>query len=382
MPFDPEACTFLIPGPVAMHPRVLRAMGKPVMSHRSAEFQKLLAGFKEDLKKLFQTRGDVAVLTGSGTAGMESAVAATVRKGDKVVALDNGKFGNRFVSLGKLYGDVTAVTAPWGQPFDLAQLERTLAQVKPKVVAFCLNETSAGMLNEGKQIVSLAKQHGATVLMDAITAVGGLPVPTDEWGVDLTIVGSQKCIAGPTGLAFVGVHPEARSKLVKGQSYYLDLVKHLDKIAENETPYTPAVPLFGACAEAVKMVHEEGLENRIQRHAKLAEASQKAARALGLELYPDPRHSSPTCTAIRYPAGIGDKEVRAVMKDKFGVLVAGGQEPEAKGKIFRIGHMGNVGFRELASCFTALEGALAKTSFKFQRGAAVSAAAEVAGNVG
>jgi aspartate aminotransferase-like enzyme len=378
MPFDPEECTFLIPGPVAMHPRVLRALGKPVLSHRSGEFQKLLASFKDDLKKLFQTKGDVAVLTGSGTAGMEAAVACSVRKGDKVVALDNGKFGNRFASLSKMYGDATVVTAPWGQPFDLAALERTLAQAKPKAVAFVLNETSAGMLNEGKEICRLAKQHGATIIMDAITAVGGMHVPIDEWGVDFTIVGSQKCIAGPTGLAFVSVSPEARSRLIKGQSYYLDLQKHLDKLVENETPYTPAVPLFLACAEAVKMVHEEGLENRIKRHAKLAEASQKAARALGLELYPDPKHSSPTCTAIRYPPGIGDKEIRTVMKDKFGVIVAGGQEPEAKGKILRIGHMGNVSFRELASCFMALEGALAKTSFKFHRGAAVSAVAEVA----
>ena len=191
-------------------------------------------------------------------------------------------------------------------------------------------------------------------------------------------MGSQKCIAGPTGLAFVAVHPEARAKLLKGQAYYLDLVKHLDKIAENETPYTPAVPLFVACAEAVRMVHEEGLDNRVRRHARLAEASRQAAAALGLELYPDARHSSPTCTALRYPAGVGDKEVRGVMKDKFGVVVAGGQEPEAKGKIFRIGHMGNVTFRELGACFGALEGALARTNFKFEKGAAVGAVADAA----
>ncbi|MBW3583089.1 MAG: alanine--glyoxylate aminotransferase family protein [Euryarchaeota archaeon] len=369
---DLEDVTFLLPGPVKLHPRVLRALSLPSMPHRSPEFTAALGHLTEGLKEVFGTFQDVTVLSGSGTAGMEAAVGSLVKKGDRVVALSNGKFGERMADISALHGDAVRVTAPWGQGFDLGEVERALKGGETKALTFVLNETSTGVMNQGKEIAWLAREHGALVIMDAVTAVGSVPVPVDEWGVDVCIVGSQKCLAAPPGLAFLSVSEEAYSRLHRF-SYYLDLKKHIDKTRAGSTPFTPAVPLYLAATEAIRIALEEGLDARYERTRRMADATRAAATALGLELYAAEDVRSDTVTAIRYPdVPDAEKAIRGRMKDAHGVLVAGGQD-EVKGRIFRIGHMANARPEELAGCFHALESCLIEAGHDFVPGAGTGA---------
>lgn len=373
---DLEDVTFLLPGPVKLHPRVLRALGRPSMPHRSPEFTAALEGFHADLKTVFHTVHDVTVMSGSGTAGMEAAVAGLVAPGERVVALENGKFGERLADIASMHGEAVRIQAPWGEGFDLDTVKAALEEAPTKALVFVLNETSTGVMNQGKELAWLAREHGALVIMDGVTAVGSVPVPVDEWGVDVCIVGSQKCLAGPPGLAYLSVSEDAYEKL-RRFSYYLDVKKHVDKSRAGSTPFTPAVPLYLAAAEAVRMALEEGLDARFSRTRRMAEATRAAAEALGLTLYAKPEVRSDTVTAIRYPDGIDDAEtkIRGRMKSHHDVLVAGGQA-EAKGKIFRIGHMANARPEELMGAIYALEACLAKAGHAFDAGAGMRAAAE------
>jgi aspartate aminotransferase-like enzyme len=373
VPFDPEDNLFLLPGPVKMHPQVLAAMAKPAASHRGPEFQQVVQQLEGSLKKILGAP-HVALMTGSGTAGMEAAVSNLVHWGDRAIGLDNGNFGSRMAKLVGRYAHDKAVTikSDWGQPVDLEALAAELEQGGTTAVAFTLNETSTGVMNQGKEIAALCRKHDALCIADTITATGAVPVPMTEWGLDVSIVGSQKCLGGPSGLAFVGVSKRAYERL-DSPSLYLDLKKHIDKQEkEQQTPFTPAVPLFPACLAGVEILLQEGLEARYKRVRRLADACRAAAEAAQLELAADPGHRSDTVTAIRYPKGIEDKAIRGVLRDRFNVVVGGGQDVW-KGKVFRIGHMGTVGWAELAAAWASIEGAFKAAGKPLPVGAAVSA---------
>jgi aspartate aminotransferase-like enzyme len=378
VPFDPEDNLFLLPGPVKMHPRVLAAMARPAAAHRGAEFsdtvQRLEAGLKEVIGA-----PHVALMTGSGTAGMEAAVSNLVHWGDRAVGLDNGNFGGRMAKLVKRYAmdKAVTVTSPWGQGVDLEALAAELETGQTKAVAFTLNETSTGVMNQGKDIAALCRKHDALCIADTITATGAVPVPMKEWGLDVSVVGSQKCLGGPSGLVFVGVSERAYERL-DSPTLYLDVKKHVEKQEkERQTPFTPAVPLFHACLEGLDLLKAEGLENRFKRTARLAKGCRAAAEAAGLDLAAEASVRSDTVTAIRYPAGVDDKQVRGVLKDRFSVIVGGGQEAW-KGKVFRIGHMGTVGWAELAACWAAVEACFSLTGKPLPKGAAVGALVDFA----
>ncbi|HLF16629.1 MAG TPA: aminotransferase class V-fold PLP-dependent enzyme, partial [Candidatus Thermoplasmatota archaeon] len=247
MPFDPEDNLFLLPGPVKMHPRVREAMARPAMGHRSPEFTEVNRRLFEGLRRLMGAK-HVAVLTGSGTAGMDAAVSNLVHWGDRAIGLDNGEFGARMAGLVERYAGPTAVrvTAPWGQGHDLAKLEDELQKGGVAAVAFTLNESSTGVMNQGGEIARLCRKHDALCIADTITATGSVPVPFEEWGLDVSIVGSQKCIGGPAGLAFVALSDRAAARL-DSPSLYLDLKRYVERAEkENQTPFTPAVPLHFA----------------------------------------------------------------------------------------------------------------------------------------
>ena len=373
---DLEDVVFLQPGPVKMHPRVLRAMSRPVLHHRTPEFKDEMTRLANGLKQVFQTKSDVVVLAGSGTAGMEAAVAGLVGKGDRVVAVDNGKFGERLGQIGSLHGECAVVKAPWGEAVAVDAVAAALEEAPTKALAFVYNETSTGVVNPGHELCKVAKKHGAFVIMDAITALGSVDVPVDAWGVDVCITGSQKCMAGPTGLALVSVSARAEAALRKW-SLYLDLGKHLKKIREGDSPYTPAVPLVLGMREAVDITLEEGLPARFARTRRLANATRASAEALKLPLYAKAGARSDTVTAIGYPAGMADadKRIRNRLKDVHRVHVAGGQDA-TKGKGFRIGHMGNVTPGEIVAYVHALEECLAAAGHGFQHGAGVAAASD------
>ena len=363
---------FLLPGPVKMHPRVIEAMAVPAMNHRGPEFKEVLAEIRTLTQYAFATHGRVAVLSGSGTAGLEAAVSGLLRKGDRVLNLVNGKFSERFHELCQVFATPTALTFDWGTAVDPASVAAAMDSQDYRAVTLCWNETSTGLTNPISEVAKIVKDHDALFLVDGITAVGGIENRMEAWGVDALVVGSQKCLAAPAGLSAVALSNRAYGALLSETSFYLNLKAHIDALAKEDTPFTPAVPLFLAFREALRMLREEGLEERIARTHKLAEAARAAFHALGLELYPDRRFASDTVTAIKYPAGIDDSKFRNLLREKHRTIVAGGQA-QLKGRIFRIGHMGSCSFDDLAAGFGAIEATLAILGHRVDEGSAVDA---------
>lgn len=364
---------FLLPGPVKIHPRILRAMVAPAIGHRSAEFKAILRQINKGLQYMFQTKERVCVMTASASAGMEAAVSNLVGPQDRIAVVVNGKFGERFADIAQRHcpKGTTLVTSPLGSPVDLAVLEDVLAKGGIKAVAAVLNESSAGVQNPGEKLAELCRKYDAFFIADGVTAVGGMEVPVDRWGVDICIVGSQKCLGAPPGLAYLSVSDAAYAEL-RSVSLYLDLKLHLDRWAEEETPFTPATHLFLATSAALDLLAEETLEKRIQRTARLAGAFRAGCATLGLSLLPDPAFASNTVTAVRNPPGVGEAQLRDPLRKEHGIVVAGGQG-DLKGKIFRVGHMGFVQPRELVALLGALEELLGRVPIPVPPGAALSA---------
>ncbi len=350
----------MIPGPVKLHERIINAMAKQMIGHRSAEFEEIFEFCLNSLKPLFGTKNsDIVIISGSGTAGMEAAI-ASFSNVKKITCIDNGKFGERFARIAKRYTDVDHVHFEWGESIELEKIEESLANGS-EAVAFVHNETSTGILNPAKEIAKIAKRYDALVIMDGITSVGGDFVDMDGWGIDVAIVGSQKCIGAPPGLAAVAINERAWQFYNDKAPFYLDLKAYVKKAKDNkQTPYTPAVPLFLAFAEALRIIEEEGLENRIRRHRMFSKAVRVWAEDAGLELFPrlnEYSSYSNTVTAIKMPNGVTDKELRGTLKKEYGITISGGQE-HLKGRIFRIGTMGNVTKRDVLATLAAIEDVL------------------------
>ncbi len=371
---DAPADVFLLPGPVKMDPRVLQAMATPAMNHRGPEFKAVLAEIRGLTRYMFGTSGEVAVLSGSGTAGLESAVSGLVRKEDRVLNLVNGKFSERFHELCQVFATPTALSFEWETAVDPGKVAAALDAGDYAAVTLCWNETSTGLTNPIAEIAKIVKARDAFLIVDGITAVAGLENRMDAWGIDALVMGSQKCLAAPPGLSAVALSKRAYESLHSETSFYTNLKAHVDALANEDTPYTPAVPLFLAFREALRMLKAEGLDNRIARTRRLAEAARDAVDALGLKLYPDRRYASNTVTAIRYPPGIDDAKFRKELRERYRTIVAGGQA-QLKGLIFRIGHMGVCSLEDLKAGFAAFEATLAAMGHKSVRGAAANAIA-------
>lgn len=370
MTFDPETTTFLIAGPVRIHPRVLRAMSMPSLNHRGDYFHGVVAEIRDLLPVLFGAKGHQLILTGSGTAGLEAVYSSLVPKEGRTLVLSNGNFGERTDQIVRRYSsNVTTVTAPWGQPFSTDSVNTELAKGDVRAVCVVHNETSVGMANDLAQIAPAIRRSGALFLVDGISAVAGIPMPIEDWGIDAVVAGSQKGLAAPAGLALVHLSDRAVAALHPG-SFYLDLAAHLKSLEKNDTPWTPAVPLFLALREALLLLREEGLDQRLRKTHQLAEATRAAIDALGLELFPDRRHASDTVTAVKNPSGMGDPEFRKVLEREYNILVQGGQGALA-GKIFRIGHMGIADWPDLLVTFAAIERILGKAGRITTTGAAL-----------
>ena len=374
MPFDPDNNTFLLAGPVKMHPRVLRVMSRPAVAHRDPSFQDVNRRIGERLKEVFQTASPVVTMAGSGTAGMDAAALSLLKKGEKAVAIANGKFGERFATLASTYGECTPIKAEWGQPVDLAKFEETVRTVKPKAVFLTHNESSVGFTHPLEKIAKIARDHGALVVADCITSIGGMDVPVDKWGVDVAIVGSQKCLGMPAGLVFVSANERAQAAMHKDNGYYLNLTRYVKKHAEHDTPFTPAIPLHLAAIEALDIIHDQGVQNRIAMIRKQADATRAAFEAMGLQLFVPQGYRSDTVTAVRYPQGVDDSKMRKWLKER-NVVIAGGQD-SAKGVIFRLGHMGTVSTEELFGGIAAVERALLANGASIKKGAFAEAFAQ------
>jgi aspartate aminotransferase-like enzyme len=372
----------MIPGPTPVPENVLLALAKHPIGHRSGEFSQIMAEVTANLKWLHQTENDVLMLTVSGTGAMEAGIINFFSPGDRVLVVHNGKFGERWAEVAKAFAlDLVEVTAPWGQPIDpsavKAALDADTAQaIKGVVVTH--SETSTGVINDLETIAKYIKAHGALSIIDAVTSLGASNVPIDAWGLDVVCSGSQKGFMIPPGLGFVTVSPKAWAayKVAKLPRYYMDLGKYSKGAAKNTTPFTPPVNLIFALQAALTMMKAEGLENIFARHLRHMHATRAAITAMGLALYAPEGHGSPAITAVA-PTTVDAEQIRSVMKKKFDIVLAGGQD-DLKGKIFRIGHLGFVCDRDILTALAALEATIAELGHGgFTPGAGVAAAAKV-----
>ena len=371
----------LAPGPVPVPPKILAAMSEPIIHHRAPAFVKVLEEVRGGLKFLFQTKNEVLILASSGTGAMEGAVTNTLCKGDASLVVRAGKFGERWAEICEAYGvKPICIDVPWGRAVDPKLIAQELEK-NPTIRAVFIqaSETSTGVMHPIREIAEIVKKYDNTLLIvDAISGIGVFDLPVDKWGLDVVVSGSQKAFMLPPGLAFVTLSDKALSFVEKSDipKYYFNFKKELKKLAkDNETNFTPAVSLIMGLRESLKMIKEDGLEKMFKRHARLADATRAAAKALGLELYA-PDSPSNAVTAIKAPAGIDGQKIVKILRDKHNITIAGGQS-EAKGKIFRIAHMGYLDAYDIIMVVSALEMTLKELGVSVEMGKGVKAAAEI-----
>ncbi len=365
----------MIPGPTPVPENVLLALAKHPIGHRSGEFIQIQADVTENLKWLFQTTNELLLLTASGTGTMEAGIINFFSPGDRVLVIHNGKFGERWVLVSKAFGlDVVEVTAPWGQPINPGDVQAALTADSGKAIKGVIvthSETSTGVINDLETINKHVQAHGALIIVDAVTSMGATNVPIDAWGLDVVCSGSQKGFMVPPGMGFVSVSAKAWEayKTAKIPKFYLDLGKY----RKDGAPFTPAVNLIFALQASLAMMKKEGLENIFARHHRHRDACRAAVQAMGLDLYAPDGHGSPAITAVSTTAA---EEIRKVMKKKYDIVLAGGQD-HLSGQVFRIGHLGFVCDRDILSAIAALEGTLAELGTGNSNGAGVAAAAKI-----
>jgi aspartate aminotransferase-like enzyme len=350
----------MIPGPTPVPDRVLAAIAKHPLGHRSADFSDILMEAIDGLKWFGDTQNEPLILASSGTGGMDGAIANTVNRGEKVLSLVCGVFGERFAKIAEAYGaDVTRLKAEYGSPIDPEAVREALAKdtkKEIKAVTVTHNETSTGVINDLKTIAKIVKDHGALILVDAVTSFGATPVPIDEWKLDIVVTGSQKALMLPPGLGFAFVSDDAWKAVEKSTQprFYFDFKKYLKSQKERTTPFTPNVSFILGLTESIKMMKEEGKENIFKRHVHLRDTLRKGVRELGLKTVVDDAHASPTITSIWPSESVDVPTIRKQLKERFRITVADGQE-ELKGKIFRMGHMGYVFEKDIGTALYALK---------------------------
>jgi aspartate aminotransferase-like enzyme len=368
----------MTPGPAPVPEDVLLELARPVIHHRSAEAKEVIVECASGLKEVFQTKNDVLILTASGTGAMEAAAVNTVPKGAKALVLNAGYFANRWAAICKAYGiNVVSLDTQWGEPVDPERVRRALGENPDTACVFgTLSETSTGTGHPVEEIGRIVAETPAVFAVDGISGVGAMECRTDEWGIDLLCVGSQKALMLPPGLAFVAVSPKAWKKIdaFEAPTFYFSLKAARKKMAEFDTPYTPAHTLILALRTALRRIKEEGIQNVWARHRVMSEACQAGVLALGLELFSS--HPAEGLTAFRVPEGLKDGDIRGKLAEKFGITTVGGQD-KLKGKIVRIGHMGYMDEIDVVAGLAALEIVLSELGMDVEPGSAVSAAQRV-----
>jgi len=369
----------LTPGPTPLPPQVCEAMARPIIHHRTPQFQAVLKEASEGLKYVFQTVNDVFILASSGTGAMEAALINLLSLGDTALTVQGGKFGERWTELCRAYGITPEVIdVEWGRAVEPPEIQKRLkANPKIKAVFTTLCETSTGVANDIEAIGKVVKDTAAVLVVDAISGLGAIDLKTDGWSCDVVVSGSQKGLMLPPGLGFVSVSQKAwkLTESSKCPKYYFDLKEAKKAYDKTDTPFTPAITLIIALNESLKMMREDGLENIFYRHKKMAQATRSAVKALGLELFA-PTAASDVVTAVKVPAGVDGEKLVKIMRDTYGVTIAGGQA-ELKGKVFRIAHMGFIEEFDIIAGISCLEKVLSTMGYRFSLGAGVKAAQEV-----
>jgi aspartate aminotransferase-like enzyme len=376
----PDQKILRIPGPTPIPPSVTRAMSQPMIGHRSEDFKQVLANVAPRLKPIFGTNQDVFILTGSGTSGLETAVVNTLTAGDDVLVIVTGAFGGRFVKISETYNlNVHRIETTWGEAIEPTKVQDYLQQhptIKAVFATYC--ETSTAVLNPIKELGQVVHASSdALFIVDGVSCVGAVETQMDKWGVDIMVSGSQKAFMLPTGLSFVAVSERAWKVIEQNNQprFYLDLKRYRKSLAEESTPFTPAVSLILGLEQVLNLIEEEGLEHVIRRHELMKKMTRAACTALGLPLLTTEDAASPTVTAIQ-PTTFKADALRSLLKKEFGITLAGGQQ-HLKGEIFRIGHMGYCSPLDVLQCISAIELGIAQLQQDVELGRGTAAAQEV-----
>ncbi len=369
----------MAPGPSMIPERILLEMSKPIIHHRTKAFESVIEIVRGQLKSVFQTKNDIVVLASVGSGGMEAALVNCFSAGDKVIAVNGGKFGERWSTQARKFGlNVVDLEVPWGEAVQIEKFSEVLAKNSDAKGVLCQAcETSTGVSHPVQEMGEILKKKPSTLfLVDAITALGISDIKTDLWGLDVVVTGSQKAFMLPPGLAMVSMSDKAWAFNEKAglPRFYFDFKEELKNLQKNQTHFTPAISLLQGLKIALEMMHEETLPKLFNRHKRLAYATREAMKAIGLELFS--KSPADSITAVLSPPGIDGEKLVNLLSSKYNVTIIGGQD-HVKGKIFRLGHMGYCGDFDVISLVAATEMALADLGYKNQVGEAAAKATEI-----
>jgi len=333
-----------IPGPVPLPDDVLALAGSQMINHRGSEYADMLDRMSKNLKTVFMTQNDVYFITSSGTGAMETSIVNTISPGDKVLSIIIGAFGERYAEIAEAYGaEVTQLNFDLGQAADIDKVRETLRGMSDvKAVIFTHNESSTGVSNPLEELCTVIHEESdALILVDAVSSAGGVPIAVDGWGIDVVATASQKSWISPPGISMVTFSKKAWAAYETSTTpkYYLDIKQYEDYLKIGQAPFTPCLSVMFTLEVALQSMVDEGIENVFARHHKIAQHTRDGAKALGLDLLPDPRFASNTVTAIRLPEGLDGNVFLGLVNKNYNVVLGGGQK-SLVGKIFRLGHMG------------------------------------------
>jgi aspartate aminotransferase-like enzyme len=365
----------LTPGPTPVPERLALRMARPIVHHRSPEFEQVFAKVREGLQWLFQTKQDVIVFASSGTGAMEASFVNFLKRGDTVIVVDGGKFGERWSKFAKAYG-VNAVTlkCEWGSPVSPEAVAKALAEnPAAKAVYVQANESSTGVYHPVRELAQVTAKSEAILVVDAISALGAMPLPMDEWGIDVLVSAAHKALGLPPGVAFLAASEKAwrLNESADLPRFYFDVRRERDNQRKNQTAWTPAISLVEGLEESLQMFREEGLEAVFARHERMAKAARAGMQALGLKLYS--KSPSAAMTTVEAPAAVDSEKLVKHLFAKYGIKLVGGQDA-AKGKIFRIAHLGYFDDFDMLVVIGAIERGLHDLGAKIELGAGLAAA--------
>jgi aspartate aminotransferase-like enzyme len=368
----------MAPGPTPVPPAVLAAGAAEVLHHRGPDFRQLMLRTLDRLRQVCRTSNDVLLFTASGSAAFESAAVNLLSPGERALAVMAGEFGERWAALGRAYGvDVQELRYAWGETPRAEDVRARLEETGAEVAFVVHSETSTGVVSDVESIARACRDTGATIVVDAVSSLGAVPVETDEWGLDVVVAGSQKALMTPPGLSLATVSSGAweRSRRATLPRFYFDWEATRAALETGSTPFTPAVTIVAALDVALGMLLEAGLEDAFARHAALGRACREGAKAMGLELFSPDEDRSAIVTAILTPKGVDARELVLALRDRFGITVAGGHG-ELGSRMFRIGHIGYYDVLDITTALTAVEALLVERGADIERGAAVARALE------
>jgi aspartate aminotransferase-like enzyme len=369
----------LAPGPTPVPPEVLLAMAQPMIHHRTPQFSQIFAEAAANLKYVFQTQQDVLILASSGSGAMEASVTNLMKKGEKAIVVNGGKFGERWGKICQAYGiEVVEIKVEWGKAVEPAAVEKALKENQNVGAVFMqASETSTTVKHPVEAIAKLTKDTNTLLVVDGITGVGVFDLPMDKWGIDVLLSGSQKAFMLPPGLAFIALSEKAWKKQKEGDlpKFYFNLATERKNLAKNTTAWTPAVTLIIGLNEVLKIYKKEGLENSFKRQALLGQAVRDAFKAHGFKMVA-PDAPSDAATGVYVPEGVDGGGLVKYLRDTMGVTLAGGQD-HLKGKIFRVAHLGYFEPFDILTAVAAIEMALVRFGAKIELGKGVAAAQKV-----